>query len=180
MILRAQRGERVAQRHLVRSHERRVFALLSRVLRRRSSRETVEDLAQETFLRVFRALGRFDCDGPAQFSTWVLRIASNLAIDELRRRQLQVTPLNEEVSNPAGSLSADTHAERRALATAVERAVADLSPPLRVAFVLRVYHDLEYAQIAETLDLDVGTVKSRLSRARAKLKQALAELRDGE
>lgn len=178
VIERAKRGECSAQRELVRRHQRRVFAFLSRTLRGRASPEMIEDLAQETFLRVFRALGGFDCDGRARFSTWLLRIASNLAIDELRRKRLAVEVLDDAHVNRPGDARTEAHAEQQALAAALDRAVEDLSPPLRVAFVLRAYHDFEYGEIADTLRLDVGTVKSRLSRARAKLKAALSEVCD--
>ena len=179
VIERAKAGERTSQRELVRRHQRRVFAFLSRALRGRASREMVEDLAQETFLRVFRSLDGFDCDGAAKFSTWLLRIASNLAIDELRRKQLPTNSFDDGQRHCAAPERADTQAERRALARILDQAVSDLSPPLRVAFVLRTYHDFDYGEISQTLDVDIGTVKSRLSRARAKLRRALEGLDHG-
>jgi RNA polymerase sigma-70 factor (ECF subfamily) len=87
-VARAQRGDDRARRELVLRYQRPVFALLSRMLHGRASHTSVEDLAQETFLKVFRALPGFDRQGSARLSTWILTIATNLAIDELRRRRV--------------------------------------------------------------------------------------------
>lgn len=176
-LARAKRGESRARRALVLRYQTPVFALLSRMLRGRD-RTLIEDLAQETFLRVFVALERFEAGGPARLSTWILKIASNLAIDELRKRRPELVAVDTEVlALPADSKS-DSAAERRLLANLLDRAVAELSPEFRAAFVLREYHHLDYAEIAETLELDLGTVKSRISRARARLRKLLEEVYD--
>ncbi len=178
-LARAQRGDERACRTLVECYQRRVFALLSRFVGARGrAAETaahgVDDLAQETFLRVFRALPEFSPAGPARLSTWILTIATRLALDELRRRPSVLAPLDETVPAPH---RADEPSERAALGRAIERAVRALSPDHRAVFLLREYHGLEYDEIARALDLDTGTVKSRLSRARAALRDALAEVR---
>jgi RNA polymerase sigma-70 factor (ECF subfamily) len=153
-----------------------VFALLSRTVG--NQRALVEDLAQETFLRVLRALPGFDSSGPARLSTWILTIATRLALDHLRRK----VPGMEEASRGGGMPALlprpDQDARRRALAVAMAQAVEALGPPFRAAFVLREFHGLSYEQIAVALEIDPGTVKSRLSRARAALQDALAELHD--
>lgn len=172
-LARAQRGDDRACRELVVRYQKPVFALLGRMLVTR--RPVVEDLAQETFLRVFRALPTFSPSGPARLSTWILTIATRLALDELRRRPPQTEPLTAEVATIAGP---DADAQRRAVAAAITRAVADLSADHRAIFLLREYHGLEYDEIARALDLDPGTVKSRLSRARAALRDALAGVND--
>ncbi|MFY0535398.1 RNA polymerase sigma factor [Nannocystis pusilla] len=174
-LARAQRGDARARRDLVIRYQRPVFALLSRMLHGRAAAPLVEDLAQETFLRVFRALQGFDRRGPARLSTWILTIASRLAIDELRRRRPEVAPI-DPLAEPAGPAAADADAERVRLATALQHAIDDLSPEFRAAFLLREYHELEYAEIADNLQVDLGTVKSRLSRARAALRRALEEV----
>lgn len=170
-LRRAQRGDGAAFRALVQCYQDRVFALLSRMLGA-DRRAAVEDLAQDTFLDVFRALGRFSSLGPARLSTWILTIASRRAIDELRRRPPAIEPLED---HPVAA-GADDRARRRRLAAAIQQAIAELSPEYRAAFLLREYHGLEYADIARALDIDPGTVKSRLSRARAALRAALAEV----
>src|SRR5215831_16089459 len=89
-LARAQRGDEPACRTLVERYQRPVFALLGRMC----GHARVEDLAQETFLRVFRALPRFDRSGPARLSTWILTVATRLALDELRRRPLRTVELD--------------------------------------------------------------------------------------
>jgi RNA polymerase sigma-70 factor (ECF subfamily) len=160
-LKRAQRGEDRACRELVVLYQRRIFALLGRMLGRTS---LVEDLAQETFLRVFRALPAFSPHGPARLSTWILTIATRLALDEIARKKPQPVPVDAAVPPDA---------EARALGRAIERAVAELAPEFRAVFLLREYHDLDYEEIARALEIDLGTVKSRLSRARAALRKAL-------
>jgi len=172
-LARAQRGEAAAWRVLVEHYQRPVFALLSRMLSPGGRAQLVEDLAQETFLRVFRALPAFDAGGRARLSTWILTIATRLCIDELRRTAGRTEPLERarEVAAPARS---DARVEARAIA----RAIAELAPEYRAAFLLRELHELEYDEIGRALGIDLGTVKSRLSRARAALREALAEVSD--
>jgi RNA polymerase sigma-70 factor (ECF subfamily) len=172
----AQRGNARARRALVERYQRPVLALVSRMLRGRGDAALVEDVAQETFLRVFRALPNFDRAGPARLSTWILTIASHRTIDELRRRKLDTRPLESpSAAHLAAKGRADESAERKMLARVIAQAVQDLAPEYRAAFILREYHGLEYAEIASTLGIDLGTVKSRLNRARKRLRQALQE-----
>jgi RNA polymerase sigma-70 factor, ECF subfamily len=175
-IARAQRGDTKAKRALVERYQRPVIALVSRLLRGRCDSGLVEDIAQETFLRVFRALPRFDRNGPARLSTWILTIASHRSIDELRRRRLDTRPI--EVGGPdlQSSDRADEAAERKVLASLIQNAVETLTPEYQAAFILREYHGLEYTEIAQALEIDLGTVKSRLNRARRRLREALLEV----
>lgn len=172
---RAIRGETDASRALVVAYQTRVFALASRMLVGHG-RATIEDVAQDTFLHVFRRLNTFEVSGSAKLSTWILTIAARRAIDELRRKR--PTPTLELDVAPSGD-RADDHTRRRELRTAIDEALAELSPELRAAFVLREYHDLDYAEIAHALAIDLGTVKSRLSRARAGLRERLGGVRHG-
>jgi len=171
-LARAQRGEPAACTALVRRHQQQVGALVSRMLTPSGRRAAVDDVAQETFLRVFRALPGWDPRGGARLSTWILTIATRAAIDELRRRPAG-EPLPDAVeAPPAPSI------ELRALGRAIERALGELAPEYRAVFLLREFHELTYDEIGRALELDVGTVKSRLSRARAALRTALAEVHD--
>ena len=174
-LRRAQRGDADAGRALVERHQGAVFALLGRMLGG-VRRGAVEDLAQDTFLAVFAALPRFRPDGAARLSTWILTIATRRAIDELRRRP--AAPIAPDDVEPARERT-DGPAERRQLAAAIDRALADLAPPYRAAFILRELHGLDYAEVAEALAIDLGTVRSRLARARAALRVALAEHHHG-
>jgi len=171
-LRRAVAGDADAARRLVELYQTRVFALVSRMLAGRG-RATIEDAAQDTFLDVFRQLARFSPAGPAKLSTWILTIAARRSIDELRRRRPSLLPDPER----QGGDRADDRTVQRELAAAIEAAVRDLSPELRAAFLLREYHELEYSEIATALEIDLGTVKSRLSRARAALRERLAEVK---
>ncbi|HEX3759696.1 MAG TPA: sigma-70 family RNA polymerase sigma factor [Kofleriaceae bacterium] len=166
-------GDRDAARTLVETYQQRVFALASRMLAGRG-RATIEDAAQDTFLQVFRRLGTFRAAGPAKLSTWILTIAARRSIDELRRQR----PALVADLEPVGDARGDDRAIRRELVVAIERALHELSPELRAAFLLREYHGLDYAEIASALAIDLGTVKSRLFRARAALRERLAEVHD--
>jgi len=173
----AQRGEPSACRALVERYQRPVFGLLHRMLGP-DRRDRVEDLAQETFLHVFRSLAGFAPLGPARLSTWILTIASRRAIDELRRsgRAGEECALGDE--DAVSPTRADDGAQHAALAARVARAVDGMAPEYRVAFLLRAYHGLEYGEIARALDIDIGTVKSRLARARAELRRGMTPDKD--
>ncbi len=175
-LRRAQRGDDTACRALIERYQAPVFALLHRMLGPgRSAR--VEDLAQETFLSVFQSLAKFSPLGEARLSTWILTIATRRAIDELRRRAPAAAPL-DEAAEVAGPGRADESLRRHQTAAAIQRAIADLPPEQRAAFLLREYHQLDYAEIARAVGVDLGTVKSRLSRARAALRAALHEVNE--
>jgi RNA polymerase sigma-70 factor (ECF subfamily) len=166
-LRRAQRGDERAWRDLIERHQQPIHALIWRLLVGRA-RHRVEDLVQETFVRVLRALPGFDPAGPASLSTWMLTIATRLALNELRRPELA-----ELVAEPEGHDRSDAPAERRRLGAAIAAGVAALPDAQRAVFVLREYHELDYAEIAVVLELDLGTVKSRLGRARAALRDHL-------
>jgi RNA polymerase sigma-70 factor (ECF subfamily) len=170
----AARGDREASRALIERYQVRVFALVSRMLSGRG-RATIEDVSQDTFLQVFRQLAGFDSAGSARLSTWILTIAARRAIDELRKQRPSLVADIEQI----GDARADERAIRRELVAAIEAALRDLSPELRAAFLLREYHDLPYSEIARALSIDLGTVKSRLSRARMALREHLAEVHHG-
>jgi RNA polymerase sigma-70 factor (ECF subfamily) len=171
-LVRAQRGDKAAFRRLVQRHERPVFALLSRMLTPSGRQSMVEDLAQETFVRVYRGLPEFGSDGRNNLMAWILTIATRLALDELRKRPLGTESLDRTELLPATDRT-DEGVERKALRDALERAVLSLPPTFRAAFLLREVHELEYEEIATALSIDLGTVKSRLHRARAALREAL-------
>lgn len=172
-LARARQGDRQAFRVLVERYQRPVFALLGRMLLRAGRESIVEDLAQETFVRVFRSLPTFGADGRHNISAWILTIAARLAIDELRREPRRAEPLDGASFGVAAETGADELSERRRIGIAIERAVGELAPEYRAAFLLREVHDMDYESIAEALRVDIGTVKSRLSRARAALRRAL-------
>lgn len=173
-LARAQQGEAAAFRTLVELYQDAVFALLWRFLGRRARAEIIEDVAQETFLGVYQSVGRFRPDGAARLSTWILTIATRTALKAVRKTSPPTTPLDEL----AEVLPAAEHAAgQRGFADALSRSLDALSEPHRIVFLLRAYHDFAYQEIADALHIDLGTVKSRLSRARSQLQTDLREFK---
>ena len=103
-------------------------------------------------------------------------ILRHRSIDELRKRRIETRPFDPSSFELAAADRADTVAERKMLSAVITRALESLSAEYRAAFVLREYHGLEYTEIAAALDIDLGTVKSRLNRARSRLRKALVEI----
>ncbi len=161
----------MAFRAFVVRYQRPVFALLSRML---GTGPHVEDLAQETFLRAFRAFPGFDVNAKAKPSTWILTIATRLALDTRKRK----TPRMEALVIPATSLDPEKEVRRAEIGQAIERASAALSPEHRAVFVLTEFHGLRQADIASMLDVPEATVKTRLFRAHEKLRAALRRVRE--
>lgn len=172
----ASRGEAWAARRLVEFTQRSVHRYAWRMLGLRATRSTTAELVQEVYARVFRALPRYRVDGPARFTTWLLTIAHRTVIDELRRKRPTLSPLQD--CQPGGAADRPDHLrERVELGERIAAEVQKLTPALRSAFILRAYHDRSMAEIADALDIDQGTVKSRLHRARQSLQAALEEVR---
>lgn len=174
----AGRGEEAACRAFLACYQDRVFTLALRLLA--GDRAAAEDCAQEAFLRAFKALAGFDPRGPARASTWLLTIATRVCLDESRRRRRRPVELLAQ----AGVGHADPHdshesAQARALGARVQRALAALPAEQREVFVLRVLCEHSEAETAAALGVETGTVKSRLSRARSSLRDALAEVLHG-
>jgi RNA polymerase sigma-70 factor, ECF subfamily len=177
-LARAQRGERDAFRALVEAYQRPVHALIGRMLYGRARHADIEDVAQETFLRVYRALPEFESRGPGRLSKWILTIATRLTLDELRRERVAALAVQADDELESNDRT-DGAVHRRALAVAIADAIVALSPEHRAVFLLREFHDFDYQEIATALDLEVGTVKSRLARGRALLQHTLQEFRHG-
>ena len=165
-LRRAQKGDERAWRDLIARYQQPIHALIWRLMAGRA-RHRVEDLVQETFVRVLRALPRFEPNGPATLQTWMLTIATRLALNEMRRPEH-----SELVAEPAVE---DRAPERARLAAAIAAGMATLPDHQRAVLVLREYHGLDYGDIATALELDLGTVKSRLSRARAAMRDYRVE-----
>lgn len=162
----------MAFRAFVVRYERMVFALLSRML---GHGPEVEDLAQETFVRAYRAFPEFDPHGPAKVSTWLLTIATRLALDARKKRKLDTVPVDER--EPARRSDPELSLERRQLGDAISAAAAELPDDQRAALVLAEMHGLSIAEIAEALEVPENTAKTRLFRAREKMRAALATWR---
>jgi RNA polymerase sigma-70 factor (ECF subfamily) len=162
---------------IVRRFQGRVGNLISRVL---NDRESVDDLAQEVFVRVF--VHRRNYRRGSKFSTWVFTIAANLAKNEIRRRVrrrnwFSLDALTEVLSDSLPQLADPTQGlEREQLQGEVGRAIATVPEKYRLALVLRDIEGLAYEEIAEVLGLPGGTVRSRINRARGMLQRKLQPL----
>jgi len=160
----------MAFRAFVVRYERMVFALLSRML---GHGPEVEDLAQETFVRAYRAFPGFDPAGAAKPSTWLLTIATRLALDARKKRRLDQTELTEaNDTSPTGS-TPELALERRQLGRAIADAAEELPDDQRAALVLAELHGLSIVEIAEALMIPENTAKTRLFRAREKMRESL-------
>lgn len=168
LVAGARAGDRDALDTLLRRHYDRVNAICRRVL---GSSRDADDAAQEAMISIVRGLGSFD--GRAAFTTWLYRIATNAALDEVRKRNrrpaLHVVEDRPDDADPVAHRQLDAVADR----LAIDEAVADLPEDFRAAVVLRDLCDLDYAEIADVLGVPIGTVKSRIARGRHHLLQTL-------
>jgi len=170
LVAAAQGGDRFALDQLLRRHYDRIHAVCRRIA---GETRDADDACQEALIKIVRNLPRFD--GRSSFGTWAYRIATNASLDELRKRQRHpgLHAVDEahrpETVDPTANVHTDRFPDRLVLDDALDR----LSEDLRTAVVLRDVADLDYAEIAEVLDVPVGTVKSRISRGRAALASEL-------
>lgn len=156
---------------VVREHGNRVYRLAYRLT---GNAHDAEDLTQDVFVRVFRSLADFT---PGTFEGWLHRITTNLFLDRMRRQQkIRFDALPDDTERLAGREPSPeaVYAEAR-LDADIESALAALPPDFRAAVVLCDIEQLSYEEIAQTLGVKLGTVRSRISRGRAMLRQALAD-----
>ncbi len=182
----AQEGREAAFRELIRRYERPVFSLIFRMVR---DRETSEDLAQDTFIKVLNHIDRYRPE--FKLSSWLFKIANNVAIDHLRKRQLDTVSID---GSPHAASASEVEAtsfdvvspgenaldemQSRELGSSIETAIARLRPEYRACILLRHVEGRSYEEIAATLDLPLGTVKTYIHRARHQLREALEHLRE--
>jgi RNA polymerase sigma-70 factor (ECF subfamily) len=165
----AQAGDRAAFAHLVRRHQGGVHRFILRML---ESHDEALELTQETFIKAWQALPQWQPQ--AQFKTWIYRIASNTAMDALRRRRIvEVVPLEPDYDAPSQGAGPELQLESRQRLRALDAALGALPPEQREVILLRELEGLSYAEIGAALDLQEGTVKSRLARAREALASAV-------
>lgn len=177
ILKRCLKGDEKAYRELVERYQRQVYSLVLRMVRQS---QDAEDLTQETFVRMFRALDRYD--PTRSFAAWLFTIASRLSIDHLRRRKSRPMPLvqrevgsleEREIEIPDPSIGPDEITSHGEEEVRTRNLIDSLPPHYRIVVVLRHQQDLSYEEIAEALHLPLGTVKARIHRARALLKQRL-------
>ena len=182
----ARDGREAAYRELIRRYERPIFSLILRMVR---DRQLAEDLAQETFIKALNAIGSYRPE--FKFSSWIFKIANNAAIDHLRRRELDTLSLDGSPNAATPDAVEATvlqvgdkgespldELEARELGGAIEVAIAQLRPEYRACILLRHVEGHAYEEIAQMLDLPLGTVKTYIHRARNELRRALAHLKE--
>jgi RNA polymerase sigma-70 factor (ECF subfamily) len=181
----AREGRESACRELIGRYERPVFSVIYRMVR---DREQAEDLAQETFIKVFNALDRYNPE--YKFSSWIFKIAHNTTVDLLRKKEPETLSLDgspharTEEQAEASSLTAVSHdedpeqyASSKELGGEIEAALAELRPEYREALILWHIEGRPYDEIAEIMDLPLGTVKTYIHRGRNELRGLLEHLR---
>jgi len=183
LIRRAKQGDMLAFEELILQHEKIVYNLALRMM---NHSEDAQDISQEVFLKAYRSLQNFD--ERSAFSTWLYRITHNTCIDEMRKRKgKQSYSLEEELESADGSMqrqvadAGDTPEEslmRKEQKSEILQALDTLSEEHKAAIILRDVKGMAYEEIAEILELSLGTVKSRISRARNQLKTEILKMRE--
>ena len=182
LVKRTLLGDTQAFEELVRIYQNKVYTLAYRYM---GNEDDANDMSQEAFIKAFRSLRSYK--GDASFGTWIYRITTNVCLDELRRRKRRVVPLSldeplatldgTEVEReiPDRSLAADTMYERKEFSRNIQLLLDEMKPEHKTVIVLRDIMELSYEEIAVVLDCSIGTVKSRISRARNILQKKLIE-----
>lgn len=176
LVERAQQGDNAAFRELVVLYSPRVFRLAWRIT---GNEATAEDAVQETFLRLHRALGRYDAR--AQFGTWLYRVAANATLDIMRKQkrsepESRFAPVDEAQTQPAADPSPERRTLSREMEEAVRRAMQGLTPLERAAFVLRHFEERSISELCGLLRLSENAAKQAVFRAVRKLRSTLAPL----
>ncbi len=178
LVRKSKNGDIDAFEELVCRYERRVYTVAYRMM---GNHEDASDLAQEAFLRAFQGIEKFR--GEASFLTWVCRIVTNVCRDELRKKHhVFIESYDERIDLDEGEVTkqyptsdpgpAEVY-EKKELQDYVQAAISTLSPEFRIALVMRDIQGFSYQEIAKELECSLGTVKSRINRARNYLKEKL-------
>jgi len=180
----AQKGDMGAFEELVARHRDKIYA---RALSMMRNEEEAIDLSQEAWVKGWQRLAQFQ--GEASFGTWMTRIVINLCLDQLRKHKRQRTESIEAMDQDSGgverqmpviTVNPTAGLERTELRQRIDQALAKLSYEQRTVLVLHEFEEMEYKEIAKSMDCSIGTVMSRLFYARRKMAAILADLRKGE
>lgn len=180
LVNKAKNGNIAAFEELITAHEVKIYNIAYRMFH---NEEDAKDLSQEIFIKVFENIGKFK--GNSSFSTWLYRIATNTCIDELRRRKGKETySIDAEVETDEGNMkreysdlkpNPEEMAINKEVSIQIQNAMDHLSEEHKTAIILRDLQGLEYNEISEILECSLGTVKSRISRARRQLIELLVK-----
>ena len=185
VVARAREGRETAYRELIRRYERPVFSIIYRMVR---DRELSEDLAQETFIKVLNAIDSYD---PSyKFSSWIFKIAHNNTVDHIRKKRVKTLSLDgsphartSEEAEATSFTAVDTaenpeeYTQSQQVGAEIEAAIQTLRPAYREAILLWHVEARPYDEIAEIMDLPLGTVKTYIHRGRKELREKLQHLR---
>ncbi|MCK4574356.1 MAG: sigma-70 family RNA polymerase sigma factor [candidate division Zixibacteria bacterium] len=180
MIEAALNGSQKAYAELTTRHRQAVFHIIYKIVR---DNETAHDLAQETFMKAFSSLASYRSE--FRFSTWLYKIAANCSIDFLRKRRINALSLDQEIQTKDGTVGIEVpdysyhpgrDLERKEQRFSIETAIESLPEKYREVIVYRHKDDKSYEEIADLLDIPLGTVKARIFRARELLKKKLKSL----
>jgi len=163
-----QRGEREAFDRLVERYQRDIYRLCYRYV---NNHEDANDMAQEAFLKAYKAIGRFR--GDSSFSTWLYRIAVNTCLNFRAARKPEALELPEALTD--GKVAASERLENEERSARVREAVSRLPEKQRATLILKIYHDLTHEEVAGILGSTVGTVKANLFHALGNLRKQMAE-----
>jgi len=173
LIRKAKQGNLYSFEILVKRHQKNIYRLAFRMTK---DHDSADDMAQETFVKAFISIGSFKEE--YKFYPWISRICMNLCINYLKRKKFtlsesELSPQKLEnqntVSDPMNEMIKDEIMDR------IDSSIESLPPPFKAVLILKVYEDLSYKQIAKTLNISVGTVMSRLFRARERLQKSLKD-----
>jgi RNA polymerase sigma-70 factor (ECF subfamily) len=181
LIKKALAGNESAYRVLLNRHKEAIYRLILKIVR---NQEEAQDLVQETFMKAFGSLSSYKCQ--YRFTTWLYKIAANSCIDFLRKRRLVSVSLDQPLETKDGEVTielpdwtynpeADWASREKSLS--IDAAIDTLPKKYREVIVFRHKQDKSYEEIAQILDIPVGTVKARIFRARELLKKKLKSLR---
>lgn len=181
LIKKAQQGDSNAFGELIMAYEKFVFNVACKMF---SNQEDAADIAQEALIKAYKNIDKFDFN--SSFSTWLYRITTNTCIDEMRKRKGKETYSIDEEDEESGlsiqikdtSPDASETVIQQETVSEVRRAIDKLSDEHKTVIILRDFQDLSYEEVAETLGINVGTVKSRLARARKNLKDIILKDRE--
>jgi RNA polymerase sigma-70 factor (ECF subfamily) len=173
LVAKAQEGDLFSFDHLVKKYQKKIYFLAYRMVK---NHDTADDIAQETFINAYSSIKSFKLG--YSFYSWLYRICMNLSINYLKRQKFvipesqfeeETSPLEKEIiTEDPLSLLVQKERERE-----IEQAIDSLPPKYKAVFILKVYEDLSYEEIAQTLKISLGTVMSRLFRARGRLQKLL-------
>jgi RNA polymerase sigma-70 factor (ECF subfamily) len=168
LVRKALAGDERAFRKVLESHYTLIYSVVRGVAGQHGE---TDDIVQEVFIKIFRALGDFR--GDSRLSTWIYRIARNEALNAIDRRRPQVIPIEDCEELPASGESPETSYRQRVSRERLERLMERLDEKQRVAIELRYIGDKSYEEIAEIMDIPLGTVKTYIYRAKRSLKRMM-------